>query len=289
MAELKYLDLEGLTTFWEKAKQYIDDADEATAGSITYSNSSETTIDVGGIEAGTTFENQTIKQMFDMLLYPYVAPFGISVRGNTNGGTFEYGTTQTVTTVTVSATKGSVDFTTSNLYRGTSATGSAIDTYSFSSGETSHTYTLADAESITDGNLARFTATMTDGTTTLSGTTGAFGRIYPFFHGVVGTDKSAATLTSDEIIAATKDVTSKGTKTYSYTTDNNKAMIAYPTSYGTLKKITDSSGVTDYTNAFGTPSTVAVTSTNPAWGPVDYYVYTNGNSTASGFQYRFTF
>lgn len=37
----------------------------------TYSNSTPMPVDVGGLPAGTTFDNQTMKQMFDALLYPY--------------------------------------------------------------------------------------------------------------------------------------------------------------------------------------------------------------------------
>ena len=39
-----------------------------------YTNSKPTPFAVGGIPKGTTFKNMTMKQMFDMLLYPYVKP-----------------------------------------------------------------------------------------------------------------------------------------------------------------------------------------------------------------------
>jgi len=42
--------------------------------SSRYTNENEVPITVGGIEAGFTFENKTIAQMFDMLLYPYQHP-----------------------------------------------------------------------------------------------------------------------------------------------------------------------------------------------------------------------
>lgn len=42
--------------------------------SSTYSNPNPTPADVGGIDAGTTFSNKTMKEMWDMLLYAYLDP-----------------------------------------------------------------------------------------------------------------------------------------------------------------------------------------------------------------------
>lgn len=48
--------------------------DWESIGSGTYTNATPTPEDLGGIPAGSTFLNQTMQQMFDMLLYPYQAP-----------------------------------------------------------------------------------------------------------------------------------------------------------------------------------------------------------------------
>ena len=289
MAQSKYLDLEGLTQFWEKAKDYIDNGDADAINSVTYTNANPTTAALGGIAKGETFEEQTVKQMFDMLLYPYVAFTSASATATpTNGGTREMGNQATINAINWNCgTKGSMDLTSVKLYSGTSASGAAIKEATPGSAS-SGTFTL-DSAVTTNNDNPRWTVQITDGKTTRTATTGSFVWITPFYHGVCPTDKSAASLTADEIKAMTKDLTAKGTKSYSYTTDNSKACIAYPKSYGTLKKITDSSGVTDYTAAFGTPVEVEVSSTSPAWGPITYYVYTNGNSTASNFGYKFNF
>lgn len=284
MSELKYLDLTGLTQFWGKAKEYIDNKDKETSENIVYSNSTEMLIDVGGIKKGTSFENQTVQQMFDALLYPYVAP-SVSVRGNVNGGTFEYGNTQTISSATVSITKGSRDITSVKLANGFTDIETKTGEEVKNGGSISFTFS---GIQVAGGQNTRLTATVIDSDSKqYTAQTGSFTWIYPFFHGV--TSKNAADITQEDILAATKDLSSKGTKSYSYTTNDNKAMIAYPKSYGTLTKITDSSGVTDYTAVWGSPTTVSVTSTNPAWGPVEYYVYTSGASTASNFGYKFTF
>ena len=288
MSQLKYLDLNGLTEFWEKAKNYIDTGDSNAINSVTYTNANPTTAALGGIAKGETFEEQTVKQMFDMLLYPYVAFTGASATGTpTNGGTFEMGNQKTISAINWNCgTKGSMDLTSVKLYSGTAASGSPIDEQQPGSAA-SGTFTLADPVTTNNDN-PRWTVQITDGKTTRNATTGSFNFITAFYHAV--TNKTAAEITQEDILAATKDLTVKGTKQYGYTTDNNRAMIAYPKSYGTLKKITDGSGVTDYTAAFGSPTTVSVTSTTPyAWGPIDYYVYTNGNSTATNFQYKFNF
>ena len=288
MAQLKYLDLEGLTQFWEKAKEYIDNGDADAINSVTYTNANPTTAALGGIAKGETFEEQTVKQMFDMLLYPYVAFTGANATATpTNGGTFEVGNQKTISAINWNCgTKGSMDLTSVKLYSGTSASGSAIQEAT-PGAASSGTFTL-DSAVTTNNDNPRWTVQITDGKTTRTASTGSFTWITPFYHGVCPTGKDATTLTAEEIMVG-KDLTSKGTKTYTYTTNNSKAMIAYPKSYGTLKKITDGSGVTDYTAAFGSPATISLTSTNPAWGPIDYYVYTNGNSTAMGFVYKFNF
>lgn len=41
---------------------------------VTYSNSSPTPATFGGIKAGTTFENVSVEDMFNKLLYPYQSP-----------------------------------------------------------------------------------------------------------------------------------------------------------------------------------------------------------------------
>lgn len=289
MSQLKYLDLNGLTEFWGKAKDYIDKGDSNAINSVTYTNANPTTAALGGIAKGETFEEQTVKQMFDMLLYPYVAFTGANATGTpTNGGTFEMGNQKTISAINWNCgTKGSMDLTSVKLFSGTAASGSAIKEETPGSAA-SGTFTL-DSAVTTNNDNPRWTVQITDGKTTRTASTGSFTWITPFYHGVCPTDKSATTLTADEIKAMTKDLTAKGTKSYSYTTDNSKACIAYPKSYGTLKKITDSSGVTDYTAAFGSPVEIEISSTSPVWGPIAYYVYTNGNSTASNFGYKFNF
>lgn len=255
--------------------------DYSAASDTVYNNSTETLISVGGIPAGSTFENKTIKQMLDLLLYPYVAPVVSCSSSPKNGGTYEYGNTQTITSVTVNVTKKARDITKVEIFNGAESLGSKTEGV-----EAGGTFVF-DVNVPINGTEVQIKATVTDSDgKTVNATAGKFSWVYPFFYGV--SDKAAAEFTSEDVLVLKKDVSAKGSKSYTYTTTNNKAVIAYPKTYGTLKKVTDSSGVTDYTNSFGIPSTISVTSAEPSWGPVDYYVYTSGNATVTGFQYKFS-
>lgn len=62
-------------TLWERVEETSIVAASAASASTTYMNSNITQISVGGISAGVSFSTpQTIQQMFDQLLYPYVSP-----------------------------------------------------------------------------------------------------------------------------------------------------------------------------------------------------------------------
>jgi len=66
----------------------------ATGGSVTYTNSAPTTIAVGGYPIASTFAvAQTMQQMWDGLLYPYVPPFFTSFNITTLVASYEVGAT----------------------------------------------------------------------------------------------------------------------------------------------------------------------------------------------------
>lgn len=60
----------------------------------TYSNSSPSTVTVGGVSAGSTFSNITYQQLLDVLFYPYVAP---TLTLSSSNSILEYGNSQSVT------------------------------------------------------------------------------------------------------------------------------------------------------------------------------------------------
>ena len=62
-------------TLWDQLQNVSLIAASAASASAFFQNPDPTTISVGGIPAGSTFPTQkTMQEMFDQLLYPYVAP-----------------------------------------------------------------------------------------------------------------------------------------------------------------------------------------------------------------------
>lgn len=94
-------------TLWEKISDIEIVASQSASASVLYSNTLPTPISIGGIPAGTTFSNKTMTEMWDSLLYPYIAPSSSLSGGNTR----EFGSSNAVT-LSWSATRGSKAITT---------------------------------------------------------------------------------------------------------------------------------------------------------------------------------
>lgn len=75
-------------TLWERVQETSIIAASAASASTTYMNANLTPIAVGGIPLGYSFSTpQTIQQMFDQLLYPYVGPtLGLNLLSNREFG-----------------------------------------------------------------------------------------------------------------------------------------------------------------------------------------------------------
>lgn len=75
-------------TLWERINEVQLLASQSASASSFYSNATQVPISVGGIAAGTSFSaTYSMQQMFDLLLYPYIAP-SCSLSG---GGSREFG------------------------------------------------------------------------------------------------------------------------------------------------------------------------------------------------------
>ena len=70
-------------TLWQQVGYATTIAASAASASSIFTNSDPTTVTVGGLTSGTTFASgQTMQQMWDQLLYPYVLPSsGLSISG----------------------------------------------------------------------------------------------------------------------------------------------------------------------------------------------------------------
>lgn len=249
------------------AKEYVDSEDVFHTDIVTVNA-------LGGIPANTNLNDMTTHQILKKLLYPYVDATVGNAIASPNGGTYEKGTTETITSVSITVTKKSASITSVALYDGSELIEEKTDVAN------GGTITFSGLNKAVSSNGGKLTVKVTypdanGNAKTVTKETGAFTFISPYWYGVC----SAATeINADLILGLTKDLVAKGTKTYSYTTDAQRMVIAYLSSYGKLKHIKDGNGL-DNTSAFGEPTTVNVTS---ALGITEeYYVYTNGVTSCS--------
>ena len=80
-----------------QAKTYTDDE-------LTFENGITTVNALGGIAANTSLDGKSAIEILDMLLFPYVKQTISNVKGTPNGGTFEHGNNQTITSVSATVT-----------------------------------------------------------------------------------------------------------------------------------------------------------------------------------------
>ena len=260
----------------DKDHQFItQDEKDIIAKGTTYSNDIPTYVDHGGVAIGTTFEEKTIKEMFDMILYPYVSPtVSASVLSPSNGGTFEIGVTVTITKVRVTASIKSNKLTKIQVVHGTVNVASKTDgiadggTFDF---EVSYPITAN----------ATLTAKVTDDTQSIvSKNTGTFTFVYPIYHGALDSDSKP---TESQIKALTKHIETKGTKTYSFTCDNERFVFAYPKSYGAISEIYDQNNF-NVTDTF-VQYTVPIVCLDGK--SVEYYVYVSERTSVTAFNNKF--
>lgn len=240
-----------------------------------YNKNIPTYVEHGGIPIGTTFNNKTLQEMFDMILYPYVSPTVFAqVLTPGNGGTYEIGTLVSVTKIRVNATIKSNNLTKIDIVEGSNIIATKTD--GISKGGT-FDFVL----NIAVRTNKYFTAKVYDDTgAVVSKNTGTFTFVHPIYHGSLSTDK---TPTQEEIKALTKHIENKGTKTYSFTANNQRFVFAYPKSYGTLSAIYDQNNF-NVTSTF-TIYTVPIQCLDGS--TVDYYVYVSDKSTVTNFNNKF--
>ena len=240
-----------------------------------YNKNIPTYVEHGGIPIGTTFDNKTFQEMFDMILYPYVSPI-VSTQVITpgNGGIYEIGTLVSVTKIRVNATIKSNNLTKIDIVDGSNIIATKTD-------EVSKGGTFDFVLNIAVRTNKYFTAKVYDDTgEVVSKNTGTFTFVHPIYHGSLSTD---TTPTQEEIKALTKHIESKGTKTYSFTANNKRFIFAYPKSYGVLSAIYDQNNF-NVTSTF-TIYTVPIQCLDGS--TVDYYVYVSDKSTVTNFNNKF--
>ena len=232
---------------------------------------------IGGIESGSNLNGMTTLEILNKLIFPYVAPL-VTVSGTPNGGLYEKGNTQTITNVRVTVTKKSERIIKIEIFDGETSLG-ILEGVDIENGGTFNFEVNVSVNSINK----QLSAVITDNSNkSYSSKTNSFNFVYPYYVGVCDVNSE---ITESLIKGLTKKIETKGSKTIKYTTDNQRMIFAYPTSYGVISKILDANSF-DVTNTFShsTLNIIGLDNTSQS-----YYVYINGASTVSNFNMKFNY
>ena len=232
---------------------------------------------IGGIESGSDLNGMTTLEILNKLIFPYVAPL-VTVSGTPNGGLYEKGNTQTITNVRVSVTKKSERIIKIEIFDG----GTSLGILEGTDIENGGVFNFEVNVSVNSINK-QLSAVVTDNSNkSYSSKTNSFNFVYPYYVGVCDVNSE---ITESLIKGLTKRIETKGSKTITYSTDNQRMVFAYPTSYGLISKILDANSF-DVTNTFShsTLNIMGLDNTSQS-----YYVYINGASTVSNFNMKFNY
>ncbi len=260
----------------------VDLSDYAKKDDLIFKADMNTVSSLGGIPANTDLNNLSIQEILTKLLYPYVQPtVSASITYSPGGNIYEFGQTVNVTAMNINVTKKSENITQINYYvNGTLNT--SLTTNVANGGSFPLTFTNAFTIRNSIAN-SYFQARVTDASgRTVNANTVALNFYYPYYYGVIDEN---ATITQDLIKGLTKQVVARGSKTYTFSPNNQRMLIAYPKSHGTLKSILDPNGFEQLATFTQTELIiVGLDGTNQS-----YYVYVNGASTNTNFTMRFNY
>ena len=209
--------------------QFITTAQKTQFSENTvYTNSTPTVTSLGGISAGTTFENMPVSELLTNLLYPYIAP-AVSFSTNPGGQIREIGNPVTTVTLTANTTKKSKNITKVQFYKDSEL----INTVSApKAGGGSETF-IYDTPITANATLK---AKVGDGTTDTTSNGVTFTFVHPIYIG----DVKASSPDQDAVKAMEKFVITKpSARTKAHTLTDSRFCIAYPASYGDLKSVLD--------------------------------------------------
>lgn len=249
----------------------------ATASATLYTNPTAILAALGGIAIGETFTNQTMQQMWDNLLYPYLGPLvNTVVLTPVATDYYEKGDTITLPLIDTNVTVRSNAFTSLVLSRSGSAW-TNVYTLPIVSGAQAQ---ITDPADVTD--TTTYTVTANDGVGPAVAETATYTFIYPYFYG-----SDADGLTGAQIYTnLTKVINVLGADiTHTFTPDAERVYFAFPATYGTLGHIYDQNS-NDVTADF-TMSVVAITGLDSS--AQNYNVYKIDHDIGDTMTITFTF
>lgn len=246
------------------------------ASGSDYTNLTPTPVTVGGIAAGSTFSAQTLEDMFNRLLYPYIAPSLTLSLSPANGAVREFGNDVATVTLNATTTKHTNDITLVEFYRGASLihtqavpiAGGGLESY-------------IDTTPVTTNGIT-FTAKAGDGTQTTTSSGSGYTFVYPFYYGV-----GAQGLTGAQIRSTLTMLIKTPSNTTTVTSPSSQVFyLAYPATSANLTSILDTNGfetISDYTLR-----TVSITGLDGTLQTYKVYEY-NNLTTQNNFTNQFKF
>lgn len=252
--------------------QEFDLVDDGSAD--FYTNPNPTPDTLGGIPAGSSFLNASMKNMWDELLYPYQAPAfssflmaaqliilecGVFVAGGVR--TFDWVATNPVN---IQANSLEIEDITNSVVLGTGLANDGTEDLDIGAAitklttQTAHQWRITGINSQSNPFLRNFNVNWYS----------------PYYYGV-----GIQGLTVAQIQALTKQVVNKSNKDYVFNPTNEVYYFAYPKSYGLLTSILDTNNFE--TIADWTVTTKSFTNNSPDYEgtTMDYYVYEFNNPT----------
>lgn len=229
---------------------------------VTYISDKPSTVAIGGLPLGYTSDGISIVELIDNMLHPYKAP-SISLSITPSNTLYELGATISSLTLKATVTQGSNDITSLVFLKD----GSPLPS---TSGST-----------LTQSNIradVTYSAYVSDGINRINSNSINIKFINPIYIG------SLSEVNSTNIKAMTKKVVNVGSQSYTYTINNKKMCIAFPSGW-TLRNIIDPNGF-DITQSF-TKETVNIYCLDGNNKP--YTVYSSEFTSQSSFTVKFNF
>lgn len=229
---------------------------------VTYISDKPSTVAIGGLPLGYTSDGISIVELIDNMLHPYKAP-SISLSMTPSNTLYELGATISSLTLKATITQGSNDITSLVFLKD----GSPLPSTS------NPTLTQSNIR-----NNVTYSAYVSDNINRINSNSINIKFINPIYIG------SLSEVNSTNIKAMTKKIVNVGSQSYTYTINNKKMCIAFPSGW-TLKNIIDPNGF-DITQSF-TSETVNIYCLDGNSKP--YTVYSSEFTSQSSFTVKFNF
>lgn len=233
----------------------------------TYTNLTPVPKDIGGITKGETFNGLTYQEMFDKLLYPYIewnfGTFSITAAA----GTYEYGTSKTVSAWKIDATSGTKAITSLTF------TDSEGNTTTYTDPAFPVTYTLGTSVTLDGTTNYSVTAEATDGKTPKS--THADINFTKYKYYATSTSDTTIPTTGDQLSdSGTNITTTAGQYIWAFTPTNTTSLA--------IKQYVNGS----WSDVAGSHYVGSVTFTLKSGATLTYYAYVTAKMVAATGKYK---